>query len=152
MMQVPTFTRRKSIDDDGASFEKRVYDQDISGRTVPTLLTRRKSIDDGGDESFKKRIYDLDISGRTVDVDESNRSVDLDYSFTRRRSLGGSHLRGCMKVKTQLESIARTPYSPHISFPHMSSSSEQQEDHHFVPLKSTILDLALSNLDIIIAY
>jgi hypothetical protein len=135
MMQVPTFTRRKSIDDDGASFEKRVYDQDISGRTVPTLLTRRKCIDDGGDESFKKRIYDLDISGRTVDVDESNRSVDLDYSFTRRPSLGGSHLRGCMKVKTQLESIARTPYSPHISFPHMSSSSDAAGGPSLRPLK-----------------
>jgi hypothetical protein len=82
MMQV---TRRKSINDEGASFEKRVYNLDISVRTV-TMLTRKKSIDDGGYESFKKRVYDLDISGRTVDVDESNRSVDLDYSTAAEKS------------------------------------------------------------------
>lgn len=82
---------------------------------------------DKGAESFEKRVHDLDISGRTVDVDESNRSVDLDYSFTSRQSsLAGRYLRGCMKVKTQLESISRTSYSPksvaRTLSPHVSSS------------------------------
>jgi hypothetical protein len=114
--------RRKSIDE-VASIEKRAYNLDISDRT---MLLRRKSLDEGA--SFEKRVYNLDISDRTVDVDVSNRSLDLDYSFTRRPSLVGRHIRGCMKVRTQLESISRTPYSPEsiarTSSLYMSSSGD----------------------------